>query len=273
MFSRRVHRFPTYLLAIVMLYLFGITPLRYFAEASDNPAGRFTTSALKPFIKKIDQNYGSTYAAKVKELFGVFLDATGPNVPEEERSFLEFNVLKMKVVDNKMLAVKINSGDTLRTRDTIKIAFTPRKKCFLYLFRVKATGIIYPLFPRRKFSAQTNPLTPNLTYFVPPMKKWLPVGKDVGKGAIIVFVSIRRNHEIEKLMEYFTDLDPIEKLTPQTKVYTLTKIPIINRGIGGMKEKEMRDIRLPFDEFGQFVPTEFFWNEPVIVVSLWYQCR
>jgi hypothetical protein len=273
MYNARVHRFSTYLLVIVLIHVLGISGTGCLAEASGTGASHFRAPSLKPFIRKIDKNYGSTYAAKVKELFEIFLNAKGPRIAEGETSFLEFNVLKMKAVDNMTLAVKINTGDTIRARDNVKISFTPRRECFLYLFRVKATGIIFPLFPRRKFSAQTNPLTPNLTYFVPPMKKWLPFDRDFGKGAIIVFASTQRNHAIEKLMEYFTKPDTLEKLSHQKEVSSLGEIPIINRGIGGMKENGIREIRLPFDEFGEFVSTEFVWNEPVIVLTLWYKCR
>ncbi|GJQ59565.1 MAG: hypothetical protein SCALA701_23660 [Candidatus Scalindua sp.] len=270
--NTRFHRFSTFLLVIVLIAVLGLANTGYSEKTFRTPTSKFRAPSLKPFIRKIDKNYGSAYATKVKELFDIFLYAEEANIPEEETSFLEFNVLKMKVVDNKTLAVKINTGDAIRVKDTVKISFTPRRECFLYLFRVKATGIIFPLFPRRKFTAQTNPLSPHLTYFVPPMKKWLPFGRDFGKGAIIVFASTQRNHDIEKLMEYFTNPDTLEKLTRQKEVSTLSEIPIINRGIGGVKESEIRKIRLPFDELGEFVSTEFAWNEPIVVLTLWYKC-
>lgn len=273
MHNSHVHRFSSYLLVIVLMHALEMTGTGCFCEASSTRFSHFRTSSLKPFIRKIDKNYGSAYAAKVKELFGIFLNTKEHDVPEEETSFLEFNLLKMKVVDNKTLAVKINTGDAVRVRDNVKISFTPRRECFLYLFRVQATGTIVPLFPRRKFSAQTNPLTPNSTYFVPPMKKWLPFGRDYGKGAIIVFASPQRNHSIEKLVEYFTNPDTREKLSHQDNLSTISEIPIINRGMGESKESEIRKIRLPFDEFGEFAPTEYSWIEPVIVLTLWYQCR
>ena len=71
------------------------------------------------------------------------------------------------------------------------------------LFKVETTGKIYPLFPRKEFSQQTNSLTPNLTYFVPPMKKWLPFNKGYGKEAIIFSAFVKGNHDIERLMKYF----------------------------------------------------------------------
>ncbi|MCP5004648.1 MAG: DUF4384 domain-containing protein, partial [Planctomycetes bacterium] len=233
MYSPQLRKLSTYLLGLVLIHAIGFTGDECFAKASNAPLG---TTSLKPFIRKIGKNYGSTYAQKVKELFGVFQNAKGPSIPGEETSFLEFNALKMKVVDNKAQAVKINMSDVVRVKENVKISFTPRRGCSLYLFRVKATGIIFPLFPRRKFSALTNPLTANLTYFVPPMKKWLSLGRDYGKGAIIVFASTHRNHSIEKLMEYFTSPSTLETLSEKKDASTLNEIPIINRGIGNLKD-------------------------------------
>ena len=205
MYLVKVRRLTKYLLIIVLVYALGMAAKENFTEASYTPVNNFQNPSLKSFLIHLKQSYGSPYASNAKELFDIFLQAKGFTSPEEEISFLEFDVLKMKVVDNKTLAVKINNGDVVQRRDKGKISFTPRRTCFVYIFRIEPTGIIFPLFPRRKFSAQTNPLTANLTYFVPPMKKWLPFGKDYGKGAIVIFASTKRNSSIEKLMEYFNN--------------------------------------------------------------------
>lgn len=40
-----------------------------------------------------------------------------------------------------------------------------------------------------------------------------------------------------------------------------------------VNEGEIREIRFPFDESGEFISTEYSWIKPVIVLTLWYKCR
>ncbi len=44
--------------------------------------------------------------------------------------------------------------------------------------------------------------------------------------------------------------------------------PRINKGIGNIRESEVRKVRLPFEEF---TSTEFTWKGPEIVITLWYK--
>ena len=166
MYLVKVRRITKFLLIIVLVHALGMAAKENFTEASNTPVNIFQNPSLKSFLLQLKQSFGSSYASNAKELFGILLQAKGFAAPEEEISFLEFDVLKMKVVDNKTLAVKITNGDFVHRRDKGKISFTPRRNCFVYIFRIEPTGTIFPLFPRRKFSAQTNPLTANLTYFV-----------------------------------------------------------------------------------------------------------
>ncbi len=85
--------------------------------------------------------------------------------------FLEFDVLKMRESVGTYQTAIIKDGNLISVRDNCKISFTPRERCSIYIFKIETTGKIFPLFPRKKFSQQTNSLSPNLTYFVPPMKK------------------------------------------------------------------------------------------------------
>jgi hypothetical protein len=47
--------------------------------------------------------------------------------------------------------------------------------------------------------------------------------------------------------------------------------PRINKGIGSVRESEIRKVRLPFDEFGKFTSTEFTWKGHEIVITSWYK--
>jgi len=241
-----------------------------FAETSSTKVTNLKNTSLKSFTKQIYQNFGPSYTSHVEELFGNLLRAKKVNLPEES-SFLEFDVLKMKVAGDKMLAVRINNGDVVRAKDKCKISFTPRIDCFIYIFKIGATGVISPLFPRKKFSRQTNPLMANLTYFVPPMKKWLSFERDYGKGAIVIFASTKRNSDVERLMKYFDDSKTLNQMSKQKNVKPVTEIPRINKSIGSIRESEIRKVRLPFDEFGEFTSTEFTWKGPEIVITLWYK--
>jgi hypothetical protein len=242
-----------------------------FAKTSSTKVNILNSTSFKSFTKQIYQNFGSSYTSHVEELFGILLGSKKVSLPEEGSSFLEFDVLKMKVVGDKMLAVKINNGDVVRAKDKCKISFTPRIDCFIYIFKIGTTGVISPLFPRKKFSRQTNPLMANLTYFVPPMKKWLSFEKNYGKEAIIIFASTKRNSDVERLMKYFGDSRTINQLYKQRNIKPVNEIPRIYKGIGGVRESEIKSVRLPFDEFGEFKPTEYTWKGSEIVITLYYK--
>lgn len=228
------------------------------------------STSLKPFIKQVYKNYGPSYTSHVEELFKV-LARKNVDISVKEQSFLEFNVIKMKVVENKATAVRINNGDAVYGRDKCKISFMPRRDCYVYIFKIGTTGIITPFFPKINFSKQTNPMIPHLTYFIPPMKKWLSFEKGHGKEAIIIYASIKKNTDIERLMAYFDGPKATGQLSKQKDAKPIRNIPIISKGVGGQRKGETRKARLPFDEFGEFTATEFIWESPEIVITLWYK--
>jgi len=154
--------------------------------ASNQEIKSVRDSSFKSFIKQVKQNYGKQYASHVEELFEVLLREEKFDPAEAGPHLLEFDVLKMReTVDTYQTAI-IKDGNMMSVRDSCKISFTPRERYFIYIFKIETTGKIFPLFPKKEFSQQTNSLTPNLTYFVPPMKKWLPLDKGYGKEAIIL---------------------------------------------------------------------------------------
>ncbi|MGR3219178.1 MAG: hypothetical protein ACUZ8H_05080 [Candidatus Anammoxibacter sp.] len=163
-------------------------------------------SSFKSFIKQIKQNYGKQYSSHVEELFEVLLREERFDPSEAGPRFLEFDVLKM--------------------RDAI------------YIFKIETTCKIFPLFPRKKFSQQTNSLTPNPTYFVPPMKKWLPFDKGCGKEAIILSAFMKGSYDIETLMKYFNTFNTENRPTNTEKAKPVKEIPIISKGISGSKKSE-----------------------------------
>lgn len=120
------------------------------AETSNPKVKSINDTSFKSFIKQINQNYGNQYASRVEELFEILLNSKKVTLTEKESHFMEFDVLKMEVVTNKTRAVKINNGDVVHANDKCKISFTTRIDCFIYIFKVRTTGEIFPLFPRKK---------------------------------------------------------------------------------------------------------------------------
>ncbi len=269
----RVYKLLKNILIFILASILIIAGKESSVETSSTKVINLRNTSLKSFTKQIYQNYGSSYTSHVEELFRILLGSKKVHFPEEESSFLEFDVLKMKVVGDKMLAVKINNGDVVHAKDKCKISFTPRTDCFIYIFKIGTTGVISPLFPRKKFSRQTNPLMANLTYFVPPMKKWLPFEESYGKEAIVMSAFTKRNPDIERLMKYFADSKTINQLSKQENVKHVNEIPKINKGIGSIRESEIRKVRLPFDEFGEFTATEYVWEGNKFVITLWYKYK
>lgn len=239
--------------------------------ASNQEVRSVRDSSFKSFIKQVKQNYGKQYASHVEELFEVLLREEKFDPSEAGPRFLEFDVLKMRETVGTYQTAIIKNGNMLSVRDNCKISFTPRERCYIYIFKIETTGKIFPLFPRKKFSQQTNSLTPNLTYFVPPMKKWLPFDKGYGKEAIILSAFTKGNYDIEKLMKYFNSFNTENSISNKEKAKPVKEIPIISKGISGSKKSEKRKLRLPFDELATFTGTEYTWKDIKFVKTLWYK--
>jgi hypothetical protein len=228
-------------------------------------------SSFKSFIKQVSHNYGKQYASHVEELFQVLLREEKFDSSEAGPRFLEFDVLKMRETVGTYQTAIIRDGNLISTRDNCKISFTPRERCSIYIFKIETTGKIFPLFPKKEFSQQTNSLSPNLTYFVPPMKKWLPFDKGYGKEAIILSAFMKGNNDIEKLMRYFSTFNTENLPTNKEKAKPVKEIPIISKGISGSKKSEERKLRLPFDQLASFTGTEYTWKDSKFVKTLWYK--
>lgn len=240
-------------------------------DASTQEIKSIRDSSFKSFIKQVNQNYGKQYASRVEELFEVLLREEKFDPSEAGPRFLEFDVLKMRETADTYQTAILKNGNMISVKDECKISFTPREKCCIYIFKIETTGKIFPLFPRKEFSLQTNSLSPNLTYFVPPMKKWLPFDKGYGIEAIILSAFTKGSYDIEKLMKYFITCN-IETLpTDREKAEPVKEIPIISKGISGSEKSEERKLRLPFDELATFAATEYIWKDSKFVKTLWYK--
>ncbi len=242
------------------------------AAGQSNPIVKSVKDAsFKSFIKQVNHNYGKQYASHVQELFHVLLKPEKDTPAEKGPRFLEFDVIKMREAASEYTTAIAKNGNMISVRDKCKISFTPRERCCIYVFKIETTGKIFPLFPRKKFSQLTNSLTPNLTYFVPPMKKWLPFDKGYGKEAIILTAFLEENYDIEKLMKYFNTFNADNVLPDNEKIKSVESIPIISKGIKGDKKSEYRKLRLPFDKQGKFLATEYIWEGSKFVQTLWYK--
>ncbi len=239
--------------------------------ASNREIRSVRDSSCKSFIKQVKQNYGKQYASHVEELLEVLLRDEKFDPADVGTHFLEFDVLKMRETAGMYQTSIIKDGKLISARDNCKISFTPRERCSIYIFKIETTGKIFPLFPRKKFSQQTNSLSPNLTYFVPPMKKWLPFDKGNGKEAIILSAFTKGCYDIEKLMKYFNTFNTENLSVNNEKTKPIKEIPIINKGISGSKKTEARKLRLPFDVIASFTGTEYTWKDSKFVKTLWYK--
>ena len=248
-----------------------VTGIESSLDASTQEIKSVRDSSFKSFIRQVNQNYGKQYASHVEELFHTLLKPEKTDPSKEGPCFLEFDVLKMRETVGKYQTAIIKNGNMLSVRDRCKISFTPRERCYIYLFKIETTGKIFPLFPRKEFSLQTNSLTPNLTYFIPPMKKWLPFDKGYGKEAIILSAFTKGNPDIEKLMEYFNTFSTKNLPANKEKAKPVKEIPIISNGISGSRKSEERKLRMPFDELTTFTATEYEWEGSKFVKTLWYK--
>ncbi|MBC8548834.1 MAG: DUF4384 domain-containing protein [Candidatus Brocadiales bacterium] len=248
-----------------------VTGIEGSLAASNQEIKSVRDTSFKSFIKQVNQNYGKQYASHVEELFKILLREEKFHPSEAGPRFLEFDVLKMRETVGTYQTAIIRDGNLISARDNCKISFTPRERCSIYIFKIETTGKIFPLFPKKEFSQQTNSLSPNLTYFVPPMKKWLPFDKGYGKEAIILSAFMKGNYDIEKLMKYFNAFSTENLPANKEKAKPAKEIPVISTGIVGSKKSEERKLRLPFDELATFTATEYIWKDSKFVKTLWYK--
>lgn len=241
------------------------------SAASSQEIGSVRDSSFKSFIKQVNQNYGKEYASHVEKLFEILFRDEKTEPSQAGPRFLEFDVLKMRETAGEYQTAKIKNGNMVSIRDNWKISFTPRERCFIYIFKIETTGKIFPIFPRKEFSLQTNPLTPNQTHFIPPIKKWLPFNKGYGKEAIILSAFMKGSYDIEKLMKYFNTFNTENLSANSEKAKPVKEIPIISKGITGSKKNKERKLRLPFDELASFTGTEYTWTDSKFVKTLWYR--
>lgn len=259
------------LFVLVSMSILIVTGIESSAETKISEARSIRDTSFQSFIRQINRNYGNQYASQVEELFKILLKSENDAPFEKGPRFLEFDVLKMRTMPDGYQSACVKNGGIISVRDECKVSFTPRERCYIYIFKIETTGRIFPLFPRETFSRQTNSLTPNLTYFVPPMKKWLPFDKGYGKEAIILSAFIKDNPDLERLMNYFIDYDENRHPADRKDERSLTDLPIISKGIRGLKKSEDRILRLPFDEHGTFTATEYIWEGSKFVETLWYK--
>ena len=239
--------------------------------ASNQEIRSVRDSSFKSFIKQVKQNYGKKYASHVEKLFEVLLRKEQFEPSEAGPRFLEFDVLKMRETAGEYQTATVKNGNMISTRDNCKISFTPRERCSIYIFKIETTGKIFPIFPRKEFSLQTNPLPPNRTHFIPPVKKWRPFNKGYGKETIILAAFTKGSDEIEKLMKYFNTFSTENLPDDKEKAKPVKEIPIISKGINGSKKSEERKLRLPLDELATFTATEYIWKDSKFVKTLWYK--
>ncbi len=270
---RNIKYIPLVILFFSIIASTGIKKNECAVEPSNPIVKSVKDASFKSFIKQVNQNYGKQYASRVEELFHVLLKSEKAIPSETGPRFLEFDVIKMRETANDYQTAIVKNGNMISVKDKCKISFTPRERCYIYVFKVETTGKIFPLFPRKKFSQQTNSLTPNLTYFVPPMKKWLPFDKGCGKEAIILSAFLKGNYDIERLMKYFNTFSANDVSHDNEKVKPVKAIPIISKGVSGDKKSEDRKLRLPFDKITSFTATEYIWEGSKFVKTLWYKRR
>ncbi|WP_096894830.1 DUF4384 domain-containing protein [Candidatus Scalindua japonica] len=269
----RKYQFQRKLRTLIFLFLSIsiIIGIESSLDASNREVRSVRDSTFKSFIKQVNQNYGRQYASHVEDLFHTLLKPEKTDPSEKGPRFLEFDVLKMRETAGIFQTAIIKNSNMISNRDRCKISFTPRERCYVYIFKIETTGKIFPIFPRKEFSLQTNSLTPNLTYFVPPMKKWLSFNKDYGKEAIILSAFIKENYDIEKLMKYFNTFSFKNTPVKKEKLKPVKEIPIISKGISRSNKSKERKLRLPFDQLATFTATEYIWIDSKFVKMVWYK--
>jgi hypothetical protein len=97
-------------------------------------------------------------------------------------------------------------GVTLTSDDSYRLAFLPRRECFLYAFQTDSRPGVTQLFPNDRFSRSVNPLPADHAQWLPDDSKtdaslWLQLDDRVGTERIYVLAARRPLNESERFAD------------------------------------------------------------------------
>jgi len=105
--------------------------------------------------------------------------------PESRKVSVNVTVKYQKGGQSAVLA----PGGVLTPEDNYRVAFTPNRNSYVYVYQIDSRGKATAVFPNPDYSGSENPVTGNRGYSVPPEGRWLKLNQEPGKEEIIVLAA------------------------------------------------------------------------------------
>lgn len=97
----------------------------------------------------------------------------------------------------------VAANGVIRSGEHYKVAFTPDRDCYVYIFQMDAAGQFFQLFPMESFGGvqvgQANPARKGERYLLPALDKAFVLDRQTGKERIFCVVSDGPNERLESL--------------------------------------------------------------------------
>jgi hypothetical protein len=238
------HKIPVVGLAALCLLTFSCEAV----VAGIPTALRFASNLLSAN----EQNYGAESIDKLSNVLGLYFDPQRSTQPKQVSMAAPPLALDVAVLRDdtprsrgilggtaRFKLVPLDAGAELRDgvgRDTpgdrLRVSFTPKQECWVYVLEVDATGYAVPVFPNPDVSIVTNPVPAGKTVLIPDGDQ--PFELDGYRGTEHFFFLASRVPKPE-LEQQFTELrgraarpDP-----DSSKVTTVSESTVRTRGIKG----------------------------------------
>lgn len=125
------------------------------------------------------------------------LAASAAGAPARSGSIqIEFALLRE---NGRKGPVRVNDGDTLKSGDTYFFHIKSSKDCYLYLFQVDSTGLVFRLFPSRTYRTAANPVPGSRRVTLPNEGEVFYLDKTVGKESFYFLASQEPVPALEQL--------------------------------------------------------------------------
>jgi outer membrane protein OmpA-like peptidoglycan-associated protein len=131
--------------------------------------------------------FGKSNEWDVNDLTPVTIDGTGA---------LGFHIHYLHRQGLEGQVSPLTNGSILRSGDPYKIIFTPRKKCYVYIFQIDSSETIKQLFPE-SVGNNSNPVQDDKTYYVPAKEQPLRTIAQPGLTTMYFLASQRQDVALE----------------------------------------------------------------------------
>jgi len=203
-------------------------------------------------------------------------------VPAEEKTRIQKYAETLEKEKNNNLAVDVNfyyessgrlqelkNGTSLRSKtDFYYVYFRPEKDCYIYIYQVDSSGAVYQLFPNKKYSAESNPLRAQASYYIPENNRFY-LDDVLGKEQLYLIASKKPAPKVEKL---FSEMKSAYSSVSRRKIEDNVRKSLSNmsktRGIGGVKQGREHNVKASNGKIFKFLSSRLASNNADFIYGI-----